>query len=494
MDSPDPAQQTIPAPPAQIGAAHADARRWLAFGVLCLATLMNVLDTTIANIALKPIHDSLHFSDAGLAWVINAYMLTFGGFLLLSGRLGDLYGRRRLFLVGLAVFTLASLACGLAQSSTALIVARAIQGLGAALVTAVSLALIMDLFPDGPDRVKAMGIFAFVASGGGAVGAVAGGFITAHFDWHWNFLVNVPIGVAVFMATRALLPRTPGIATGRIDVAGAITVTSSLLLAVYAVVEAKDLGWTSRTTLLRLGVSAALLALFIWIERTVRNPLVPLELFRKRSIQASNAIGMLWAAAMFAWFFLSSLYMQNILHYDAQKTGFAFVPADVVMAAFSVGLSAKMVHRFGIRAPVAAGMTLAAAGLLLFAVAPLDGRFLTAILPGMLLLGIGAGMAFNPLFLAAMGDAKPDEGGLASGLVNTSFMMGGALGLAILASLAASRTADLGGASDAAALNSGYHAAFLVGAVFAAIAAILAALLLRKAHGPPAGGPAPVHA
>jgi EmrB/QacA subfamily drug resistance transporter len=472
----------------------ADSKRWLAFGILCLATLMNVLDTTIANLALKPIHDTLHFSDAGLAWVINAYMLTFGGFLLLAGRMGDLYGARRLFLIGLATFTLASLACGLAQSPAALIVARAIQGLGAAVVTAVSLALIMDLFPDGPDRVKAMGLFAFVASGGGAVGAVAGGFITANFDWHWNFLINVPIGVAVFLGTRAFVADRPGVATGRLDVAGALTVTASLLLAVYAVLQAKDIGWTSPTTLVRLAGAAVLLGLFIAIERSVKAPLVPLALFTKRNILASNAIGMLWAAAMFAWFFLSSLYMQGILGYNAQMAGFAFLPADVIMAAFSVGLSARVVHRFGIRAPVAVGLLLAAAGLGLFAVAPVDGRFLTAVLPGMLLLGIGAGMAFNPLFLAAMSDAKPEEGGLASGLVNTSFMMGGALGLAVLASLAASRTSTLlaAGSGAAAALNGGYQAAFLVGCLFAAVASGLGWSLLRARAAPAAAGPEPV--
>jgi EmrB/QacA subfamily drug resistance transporter len=471
--------------------AAADRRRWMAFGVLCLATLMNVLDTTIANIALKPIHDTLRFSDAGLAWVINAYMLTFGGFLLLAGRMGDLYGPRRIFLAGLAAFTLASLACGVAPSAGFLVVARAIQGLGAAVVTAVSLALIMDLFPDGPGRAKAMGIFAFVASGGGALGAVAGGFITAHFDWHWNFLINVPIGLAVFLGTRVLVPDLKGTATGRLDVWGALTVTAALLLAVYGVLQAKDAGWTSAAALLRLVGAGLLLALFVAIERRVATPLVPLGLFGKRNILASNAIAMLWAASMFAWFFLSSLYMQNVLRYDPQKTGLAFVPADAIMAAFSVGLSAKVVNRFGIRRPVAVGLALAASGLALFSVAPVDGRFLTAVLPGMLLLGVGAGVAFNPLFLAAMSDAKPEEGGLASGLVNTAFMMGGALGLAVLASLAASRTSGLGGAADPVALNGGYQAAFLVGAIFSAVAAA-AGLLLREPDPDTPSGPTPL--
>ncbi|MEA3144469.1 MAG: hypothetical protein QOG31_1793 [Thermoplasmata archaeon] len=486
--------ELAPHAPAATPATLSERTRWLAFGVLCVATLMNVLDTTIANIALKPIQDSLHFSDAGLAWVINAYMLTFGGFLLLAGRTGDLFGTRRLFLVGLAVFTLSSLACGVAQSAGALVVARAIQGLGAAIVTAVSLALILDLFPDGPGRVKAMGIFAFVASGGGAVGALAGGFITAHFDWHWNFLINVPIGVAVYLGTRAFVPNKPGIASGRLDVAGALTVTSALLLAVYAVLQAKQEGWTSAATLLRLGGAAVLMAGFVLIERTVKSPLVPLGLFARRNILASNAIGILWAGAMFAWFFLSSLYMQGILGYDPQQTGLAFLPADVIMAVFSISLSAKVVTRFGVRRPVAVGLLLAAAGLALFAIAPTNGTFLTAVLPGMTLLGVGAGMAFNPLFLAAMSDAKPEEGGLASGLVNTSFMMGGALGLAVLASLAASRTQALAasGASEVLALNGGYHVAFWLGAGFAAVGALVGGFVLREPATPVGDGHVPI--
>jgi EmrB/QacA subfamily drug resistance transporter len=479
-----PEQQTeLPAPAAP---GHHDARRWLAFAVLCLATLMNVLDTTIANIALRPIHDTLGFSDAGLAWVINAYMLTFGGFLLLAGRMGDLYGPRRVFLAGLGVFTLASLACGLAHSATTLIVARAIQGLGAAIVTAVSLALIMALFPDRTGRAKAMGIFAFVASGGGALGAIAGGFITAHFDWHWNFLINVPIGIAVFVGTRALVAPTPGIAHGKLDVAGAVTVTASLLLAVYAVVDAKDVGWSSTLTLLRLAGAAALMALFIAIERTASNPLLPLNMFGRRNIVASNLIAMLWAGAMFAWFFMSSLYMQRILGYDPQKTGLAFVPADLIMGVFSVWLSAKMVHRFGIRGPISIGMLIAGAGLLLFARAPVGGGLWLDVMPGMSLLGLGAGIAFNPVLLAAMSDASPGEDGLASGLVNTSFMMGGALGLAVLASFAAMRTDAAGGPGVAAALNDGYHAAFALGALLAFVAAGIGWAMIRVAAQAPA--------
>jgi EmrB/QacA subfamily drug resistance transporter len=477
---------------AQTQPAGASRRQWIGFAVLCLATLMNVLDTTVANIALKPIHDSLGFSNAGLAWVINAYMLTLGGFLLLAGRVGDLYGTRRVFLIGLAVFTTASLTCGLAHSPVVLIVARAVQGLGAAVTTAVSLALIMEVFPDGPGRVKAMGIFAFVASGGGALGSLAGGFITDHFDWHWNFLINVPIGVAVFVGTRAFVSDRKGVASGRIDVLGALTLTAALLLAVYAVLQAPVDGWTSVATLSRLALAAILLAVFIGIERRVRLPLVPLAMFSKRNIQGANTIAVLWAAAMFSWFFLASLYMQNILHYDPQMTGLAFLPADVVMAAISVGLSSRIVNRFGIRRPVVLGLLMAAGGLALFAIAPVGGHFVTSVFPGMLLLGAGAGIAFNPVFLAAMGDAEPEEAGLASGLVNTSFMMGGALGLAVIASIAASRTQSYlqGGAGPLEALNAGFHAAFALGAVFAALAALIGGIMLRQVSGVSAKTPA----
>jgi EmrB/QacA subfamily drug resistance transporter len=446
---------------------------------------MNVLDTTIANIALEPIQADLGFTESGLAWVINAYMLTFGGFLLLGGRLGDLYGPRRKFLAGLVTFTVASLGCGLAQSSTALIVARAVQGLGAAFVAAVSLSIVMNLFPDGPERAKAMGIFAFIASGGGALGSLLGGYITAHFDWHWNFLINVPIGIAVYVGTLATVPDTPGVATGRIDLAGAVTMTASLLLAVYAVVGANEHGWTSLRTLGLLAIAVASMAAFIAIERRVPRPLVPLGLFRSRNIVAANAIGVLWAAAMFAWFFLSSLYMQKVLGFEPDAVGYAFLPANVIMAAFSIGLSARLVHRFGVRKPLVTGLLLAASGLFLFARAPLDGTLWVDVVPGMALLGVGAGMAFNPLFLAAMGDAKPDEAGLASGLVNTSFMMGGALGLAVLASLAAARSGALAGdAADPAVLVVGYRLAFLVAGLAGVVAATVALTLRVKVPGP----------
>jgi EmrB/QacA subfamily drug resistance transporter len=463
--------------------------RWLALIILCLGDLMIVLDVTVVNVALPSIRDDLGFSETSLAWIVNAYLLTFGGFLLLGGRLGDLFGHRRLFLIGIALFTAASLACGLAGSQGVLIAARAVQGLGGAIVSAVALSLIVTLFTEPAERAKAMGVFGFVAAGGGSIGVLLGGVLTDTLDWHWIFLVNIPIGVAVFVLCLRLLPGGRGEApSGRLDVAGAVTITASLMLAVYAIVNGNEAGWTSGQTLGLLGAAVALMALFLAIEARVSSPLMPLGLFRLRNIAVSNVIGVLWAAAMFAWFFLSALYLQLVLGYSPLEVGLAFLPANLIMGAFSIGLSAKLVMRFGIRPPLAAGLLLAAIGLVLFARAPVDGNFVVDVLPGMLLLGFGAGMAFNPVLLAAMSDVEPSEAGLASGVVNTSFMMGGALGLAILASLAASRTDTLlaSGDGELAALNGGYRLAFLVGALFAAAAGLIGALLLRArvpAHG-----------
>jgi EmrB/QacA subfamily drug resistance transporter len=457
-------------------------RRWLALIVLCLGDLMIVLDVTIVGVALPSIREDLGFTETSLAWVVNAYLLTFGGFLLLGGRLGDLFGHRRLFLFGIALFTIASFACGLATSQAILIGARAVQGLGGAVVSAVALSLIVTLFTEPGERAKAMGVFGFVAAGGGSIGVLLGGILTDALDWHWIFLVNVPIGVVVFALTLVLLPGGRGhAAAGRLDVAGAVTITVSLMLAVYAIVNGNEEGWTSGQTVGLLAAAAVLLALFLGIEARVSSPLVPLGLFRLRNIAVSNVVGVLWAAAMFAWFFLSALYLQLVLGYSPLQVGLAFLPANLIMAVFSLGLSAKIVMRFGIRTPLGVGLALAAAGLLLFARAPVDGSFSVDVLPSMILLGLGAGMAFNPVLLAAMSDVEPSEAGLASGVVNTSFMMGGALGLAVLASLAASRTETLSAAGEGtlAALAGGYHLAFLVGALFAAAAAALGAALLR---------------
>jgi EmrB/QacA subfamily drug resistance transporter len=426
-------------------------KRWLALYMLCAGELMIVLDTTVVNVALPSIQGDLGFTEAALVWVVNAYMVTYGGFLLLGGRLGDLYGQRRLFLGGTVLFTLASLACGLAGSQEVLIAARAIQGLGGAVVSAIALSLIMNIFSEPAERAKAMGIYGFVCAGGGSLGVLAGGFLTSLLSWHWVFLVNLPIGAAVYAACVALLPRDrPSTSRPRLDVAGAVSVTTASMLAIYGIVNGQ---WAT------VVAGAVLFAAFLAIEARVKEPLMPLRLFRIRTVAVTNAIGVFWAAAMFAWFFISALYLQHVLGYDPMQIGLAFLPANLIMAVFSVWLSAKVVMRFGLRLPIIVGMLLSALGLGLFAV--------EYVMPGMLLLGLGCGMALNPVMLAAMGDVAPEESGLASGVVNTSFMMGGSIGLAALATLAA---------------GSGYHAAFAVGALFALIASALGILILGPAR------------
>jgi EmrB/QacA subfamily drug resistance transporter len=461
--------------------------RWLALIVLCLGDLMIVLDTTIVNVALPSIRNDLGFSQTSLAWVVNAYLLTFGGFLLLGGRLGDLFGSRRLFLIGISVFTLASLACGLSTGQGMLVAARAVQGVGGAIVSAVAFSLIMNLFTESGERAKAMGVFGFVMSGGGTIGVLLGGVLTDVLTWHWIFLVNLPIGVLVYTLSLRLLPATRGIAAGgRVDVTGAILVTASLMTAVYAIVNGNDFGWTSARTLGLLAVAAVLLAAFLLLESRIETPLMPLALFKLHNLATANVVGVLWAAAMFAWFFLSALYLQLVLGYSPLDVGLAFLPANIIMGAFSIGLSAKLVMRFGVRRPLGVGLLLAAIGLGLFMRAPVGGSFAVDVLPSMILLGIGAGMAFNPLLFAAMSDVAPTESGLASGVVNTAFMMGGALGLALLASIAASRTDALaaGGDDKLTALVGGYHLAFLVGAIFALAAAAIGALFLHESTAP----------
>jgi EmrB/QacA subfamily drug resistance transporter len=466
-------------------------QRWLALYILCLGVLMIVLDTTIVNVALPSIREDLHFTETSLVWVVNAYLLTFGGFLLLSGRMGDLFGHRRVFLFGLALFTLASAACGLANTQGLLIAARAVQGLGGAVVSAVALSLIMNVFTEPGERAKAMGIYGFVCSGGGSIGVLLGGLLTSSLNWHWIFLVNVPIGVAVYAMCRALLPAGRGAADApKLDVAGAATVTASLMFAVYAVINGNETGWLAFATLWKLGAAVLLLVAFLLIESRVRHPLMPMSLFRLRSVSVANIIAVLWAAGMFAWFFISALYLQLVLGLGPMQVGLAFLPANLIMAICSLGISAKLVMRFGIRGPLAVGLLLAASGLLLFARAPVGGDVWMDVVPAMSLLGIGAGIAFNPLLLAAMNDVSPSDSGLASGMVNTSFMMGGALGLAVLASLAAAKTlhATAAGVTGVEALNAGYQMAFAVGAGFAILAALLGLVMFRKVQSVPKPG------
>ncbi len=479
------------------GRSAADRERWIALLVLCLGTLMIVLDTTIVNVALPTIKRSLGFNQSSLAWVVNGYLLTFGGFLLLGGRLGDMFGPRRLFLGGIALFTLASLACGLSSSQTMLVAARVIQGLGGATVNAVSLALTMALFTEQGERAKAMGIFGFVASGGGTIGVILGGILTDVLSWHWIFLVNVPIGMIVAVLALRVLPEgNRGMADTKLDLGGAVSVTAALMLAVYAIVNGNSAGWTSAQTLGLLGGAVVLLGAFLTIESRNSAPLMPLGLFRHRNLSTANSLGVLWAGALFAWFFLSALYLQGVLHYSSLQVGLAFLPATLIMGGLSLGVSAMLVMRFGLKRPLAVGLLLAAAGLALFTRLPVHGNFAADVLPSMILLGLGGGIVFNPMLLAAMGDVPPEDSGLASGLVNTSFMMGGALGLAVLTSLAASRTTSLLHTGDGhlAALVGGYHLAFWIGTGFALIAFFVTVFGLRASSNVPAmvpGGAAP---
>jgi EmrB/QacA subfamily drug resistance transporter len=463
--------------------------RWLALWVLCLGDLMIVLDGTIVNVALPSIRDDLGFSQTSLAWVVNGYLLTFGGFLLLGGRLGDLFGQRRMFLIGIGLFTAASLACGVATSQGQLVASRAIQGLGGALVAAVALSLVMTLFTEQSERAKAMGIFGFVLSGGGVAGVLLGGVLTDVLNWHWIFLVNIPVGALVFFLSLRLLPAAPAATERpRLDVAGAVTVTASLMLAVYAIVNGNETGWTSGQTLGLLAGALVLLVAFLVIETRISSPLVPLGLFRNRNVASANTIGVLMAAGMFAYFFFSALYLQQVLGYTPLEVGLAYLPSMVIWGGSSL-YSDKLVMRFGIKAPLVTGLGLMTLSLLLFARTPVDGSFVVDVLPATIAVGLGAGIGFNPILLAAMSGVTPQEAGLASGVVNTSFMMGGALGLAILASLADSRTTRLvdDGTDALAALNSGYHIAFLVGAVFLVGAALLAGLFLKPAPAPSHG-------
>jgi MFS family permease len=367
-----------------------------------------------------------------------------------------------------------------------------VQGVGGAVASAVALSLMMVLFTESDERAKAMGVFGFVAAGGGSMGVLLGGVLTDILNWHWIFLVNLPIGVGVVVATLRLLPAKHTRVACRLDVAGAVTVTVALMVAVYAIVNGNDVGWLTARTLGLLGGSAVLLAGFLWHESRAPEPLMPLRLFRLRNIAVANTVGVLWAAAMFAWFFLSALYLQLVLGYTPLQVGLAFLPGNIVMGVLSVGVSAKLVMRYGLKKPLAGGLIAAAIGLLLLARAPTHGHFAVDVLPSMILLGFGAGVAFNPVLLAAMSDVAPEEAGLASGFVNTSFMMGGAVGLAVLASAAASRTSHLlsGGHSRLDALTGGYHLAFIIGGLFAVLAATLAVTLLRQ----PAAAPEGAHA
>jgi EmrB/QacA subfamily drug resistance transporter len=455
--------------------------RWIALVVLCVGMLMIVLDATIVNVALPSIQDNLGFSQSNLAWVVNAYLIAFGGLLLLAGRLGDLVGRRRIFMIGLAIFVGASLLCGLAESQGVLIAARFVQGVGGAMTSAVILGMIVTMFPEPREQARAIGVYSFVASAGGSIGLLAGGAITQAINWHWIFFVNLPIGIATALLAARLLTSEKGIGFGQgADVIGAGLIVTSLMLGVYTIVEATNYGWGSAHTLGFGAAAAALLAAFVVREARTANPLVPLRIFRARNTSGANLIQALMVAGMFGMFFLGALYLQRVLGFDALEVGLAFLPVTVIIGTLSLGFSARLNMRFGPRATLLPGLGLIAAGLALFARAPVDATYLTDILPAMILLGTGAGLSFPSLMTLAMSGATRSDSGLASGLVNTTLQVGGALGLAVLATLSTTRTDSLvaGGASVDSALTSGFHLAFLVGAglVVAAIGVALTVL------------------
>ena len=453
-------------------------RRWLALLLVCAAQLMIVLDGTIVNVALPTIQDSLGFSGAGLSWVVNAYLLTFGGFLLLGGRAGDLFGRRRVFMIGLVLFTLASLVCGLAGSQAMLVAARALQGVGGAIIAPAALSIIITAFKDPAERARAMGVWAFLVSGGASIGVLLGGVLTQTMGWPWIFFVNLPVGLAVLALCRPLLePDSVPDTGGGFDLPGAFLVTSSLVLVVYAVVGSGQN--PPALTALLLVAAVTFLATFIAVERRTDAPLVPPGVFsRSRNLTVSNVVMALAVVGMVGWFFFSALYLQGVLGYDSLATGLSYLPATIALGAISQGPAASAVNRFGIKPTIVGGLGLMAIGLLLFARAPVGGSFLVSVLPGMLVLGVGAAFGFMAVILASTSGVPESEAGLASGLVNTSQQMGGALGLAALAAVAAYIT-GAGTGSDIAALNSGYHVAFLVGAGCVILGALLAATLLQ---------------
>ena len=467
--------------------AQTDRSRWLALVVLCVGMLMIVLDATIVNVALPSIQEDLDFSQASLAWVVNGYLITFGGLLLISGRLGDLIGRRTVFLYGLVVFVAASMLCAVAQSQEVLIGARFLQGAGGALTSAVILGMIVTMFPEPREQAKAIGVYSFVASGGGSIGLLAGGAITEAINWHWIFFVNLPIGVVTGLLALRLVERDRGIGLRHgADLPGAVLVTSSLMLLVYTILEAGERGWGSLHTLGLGGIALALLAAFIVRQTRVENPMMPLRLFRSRNVAGANVIQTLFVAGMFGMFFLGALYLQRVLGYGALEVGLAFLPVTLIIGTLSLGFAESVNMRFGPKATLIPALISIAAGLAFFARAPVDGSFVVDVLPSMVLLGIGAGLAFPALMMLAMSGATPEDSGLASGLVNTTLQVGGAIGLAVLATLATSRTESLvdDGETLAAALTSGYHLAFWIGAALVVVAVAVAVIVLRPVAPP----------
>ena len=456
--------------------------RWASLIVLCTGMLMIVLDGTVVNVALPSIQTDLGFSQASLAWVVNAYLIAFGGLLLLAGRVGDLIGSKRVFMAGLTTFTVASLLCGIAWNQPVLVGARFLQGIGGAMASSVILSMIVAMFVAPQERGRAMSIFSFTASAGGSVGLLLGGVMTQTLNWHWVFLINVPIGIATLWAAHAYLKDTPGIGLrAGADGVGAFLVTVALMAGVYAVVEIPAAGWRSAQTLGFGALSIVLFVAFVARQATAERPLMQLSLLKSRNISGSNVLQALIVAGMYGSFFLEALFFRRLLGYGALSTGLAFLPVTIAIGAFSLGWSMQLATRFGARSIVIAGSALAAIGMSVFVFMPTSVNYFTAILPAMLLLGVGMGISFPPLMMFAMSDSDESNSGLVSGLLNTTAQVGGAFGLAILATAAAARTHALlaSGASSVEALGDGYRVAFVLATACLVLASIVAATVLR---------------
>jgi len=457
-------------------------RRWVALSVVCMGQLMMVLDATIVNVALPSMQRDLGFSEANLAWVIDAYMIAFGSFLLLAGRLGDLVGRKRMFLAGLVIFTLASVACGIADDQVLLIVARFIQGLGGAVASAAVLALLVTEFPKPSERAIAMSVYTFIVSSGGSIGLLAGGVLTQSLSWHWIFFINVPIGIATFLLGRVLIGETERQGLGQgVDVLGALLVTVALMLGVYAIVKATEYGWLSAHTLGFGGASLALLAVFVAVESRLANPMFPLRILRVPGLAASSVVRAFLVTGMFSTFLLGVLYLQHVRGYGALQTGLAFLPLTLIMGAMSVGVTARLMGRFGPLRVLLVGLTAIAGSLVLLSQLSAHASYFPSIFVPFALLGLGAGMSFLPLMTIAMADVPLADAGLASGIVNASLQISAAIGIAALGTVAAERTKVLAGQGQhtVQALTGGFHLAWAIGAGTVLVGALIALLWLR---------------
>jgi EmrB/QacA subfamily drug resistance transporter len=462
-----------------------DRRRWIALVVVCLAQLMTVLDTTIVNVALPSIQGDLHFTQGNLTWVVNAFLIAFGSFLLLAGRLGDLIGRKRVFLAGIAIFTVASALCGIAPSQGFLIVARFIQGFGGALSASVILAIVVTEFPEPAERAKAMSAYVFVAVAGGSLGLLAGGALTQALSWHWIFFVNLPIGVITFLLGRSLIPNDNGIGLGNgIDWLGSVLVTLSLMTAVYAIVQATNHGWGSAQVLGCGAIAIALMGAFLALESHISNPIMPLRILRLRGLMGSSAVRGFLVTGMYSTFFLGTLYLEHVLHYTALQTGLAFLPWTVTVGILSLGVTARLVNRFGAMRVLLSGLGTVIVGLALLTTTGEHTSFFPTIFFAYFCIGLGTGSSLMPLLTIAMADVPATDAGLGSGIINVSMQVGGALGLAVLGTLATSHTRALRlqGHTVASSLIGGYHLAFAVGIACLAVGIAFVLVLLRPVY------------